>query len=173
MSNVPGRKPIIVTDEIYNKLDQMKVVKEIPFYEIIDELIQAHEHLCNIEKKHKCLRIKPLDINHPPAFVQTPIPAQSSPKEPHDDKIVLIDFYTDNCSPCKALKPIIDEIEIEFKDKVIFKRINPNDAAQLAEKYNIKAVPTIIIEKNDELVKRIDGLPTGIKGKLTKILKSC
>lgn len=73
------------------------------------------------------------------------------------DGIVLADFYSDSCVPCKRLSPIIAEIEEQFGDKAKFVKININFDAELAEKYEVQSVPTVVFFKNGEELSRLGG----------------
>ena len=72
--------------------------------------------------------------------------------------MVLIDFYADWCGPCKMMSPIIDEIAEEMEGKVKVGKVNVDDNQQLAIKYNVMSIPTIIIYKNGMPVKSFVGL---------------
>ena len=71
---------------------------------------------------------------------------------------VLVDFYADWCGPCKMMSPIIDEIAEEMEGKVKVGKVNVDDNQQLAIKYNVMSIPTIIIYKNGMPVKSFVGL---------------
>lgn len=71
---------------------------------------------------------------------------------------VLIDFYANWCGPCKMMSPIIDEIAEEMEGKVKVGKVNVDDNQQLAIKYNVMSIPTIIIYKNGMPVKSFVGL---------------
>lgn len=73
------------------------------------------------------------------------------------DGIVLADFYSDSCVPCKRLSPVIAEIEEQFGDKAKFVKININFDAELAEKYEVRSVPTVVFFKNGEELSRLGG----------------
>ncbi|MBP0964442.1 MAG: thioredoxin [Oscillospiraceae bacterium] len=73
------------------------------------------------------------------------------------DGIVLADFYSDSCVPCKRLSPVIAEIEEQFGDKAKFVKININFDAELAEKYEVQSVPTVVFFKNGEEISRLNG----------------
>lgn len=75
----------------------------------------------------------------------------------NSEKLVLIDFYADWCEPCKMLSPIIDEVSNE-KDNVKFVRIDVDTNDNLATKYQIMYMPTLVIIKNGEEIDRSIGL---------------
>ena len=71
---------------------------------------------------------------------------------------VIIDFYADWCGPCKMMSPIVDEIAEELKEKVKVGKINSDDNMNLAEKYGIMSIPTILIIKEGNVVKTFVGV---------------
>ena len=75
----------------------------------------------------------------------------------NSDKPVIIDFYADWCGPCKMMSPIIDSIAEENQELKVGK-INVDEAQELAIKYNIMSIPTIIIFKNGNEYKKIVGV---------------
>ena len=64
------------------------------------------------------------------------------------DKLVLIDFYATWCGPCKMLSPIISEIANEYLNSVKVCKVNVDENQDLAVKYNIMSIPTLIFLKN-------------------------
>ncbi len=73
-------------------------------------------------------------------------------------KPVLIDFYADWCGPCKMQDPIIEELKAKLGDKVEFRKVNVDSNMELSIKYNIHAVPTLVLEKDGNIVKRYVGV---------------
>ena len=73
-------------------------------------------------------------------------------------KPVLIDFYADWCGPCRLQSPIVEELARRMGDQVEVKKINVDDNMEMANKYRIYVVPTLIIEKDKKEVRRIEGL---------------
>lgn len=71
---------------------------------------------------------------------------------------VIIDFYADWCGPCKMMSPIVDEIAEELKEKVKVGKINSDDNMNLAEKYGIMSIPTILVIKEGSVVKTFVGV---------------
>jgi thioredoxin 1 len=73
-------------------------------------------------------------------------------------KPVLIDFSATWCGPCRMQKPILEQVEKEFKDQVDFKIIDVDQNRDLARRYGIQAVPTLVIEKDGKVLKRFTGV---------------
>ena len=75
----------------------------------------------------------------------------------NSDKTVLIDFYADWCGPCKMQSPIVDQIAEERADIKVGK-VNVDDNPELAEKYEIMSIPTLLVINNGEVAKQFVGL---------------
>ena len=60
------------------------------------------------------------------------------------DKPCIVDFYASWCGPCKVLAPILDELAEEYKDKVLFYKVNTENEEQLAATFGIRSVPTLM-----------------------------
>ncbi|AGB50532.1 thioredoxin domain-containing protein [Methanomethylovorans hollandica DSM 15978] len=89
-------------------------------------------------------------------------------------KPILMDFSATWCGPCKMQKPILDEVEKKFKDQVEFKIIDVDQNRDLAKKYSIQAVPTLVIEKDDQVLKRFTGVTSAdvLSSELQKALRT-
>lgn len=74
------------------------------------------------------------------------------------DKAVLADFYSDSCVPCKRMSPVLADIEEDYADNLKVVKININFDGELAEKYDVQAVPTLIFFKNGAEAARLIGL---------------
>jgi thioredoxin len=70
----------------------------------------------------------------------------------NSDKLVLIDFYADWCAPCKKMKPYLDEIAKDMKDRVVVKRINADDNQALTKELKVDALPVLMLYKNKKLI---------------------
>ena len=68
-----------------------------------------------------------------------------------NERSVLIDFWAPWCGPCQMLGPIIEEIAAE-RDDVIIAKVNVDDEMELAKKFRIVSIPTVIVMKNGEKV---------------------
>lgn len=72
--------------------------------------------------------------------------------------LILIDFYSDSCIPCKQLAPVLGEIEEEYVGKVLIYKVNVGYEEKLVEKYQIMSSPTLILFKNGEILDRKSGI---------------
>ena len=68
------------------------------------------------------------------------------------DKTVLIDFWAPWCGPCRMVSPIIDEISSEAHGKIKVGKINIDDQHELAEKFRVMSIPTLMVMKNGKIV---------------------
>ncbi len=71
----------------------------------------------------------------------------------------LLDFYAEWCGPCKALTPIINELieEYESDSSIIIEKVDIDESPDYVLKYGIRTIPTIIFEKDDIVVAKING----------------
>ncbi len=70
---------------------------------------------------------------------------------------VLVDFYADWCGPCKMLSPVIDQISEENQDIKVVK-VNVDNAQDLAMKYQVMSIPTLVVIKEGKEINRSVGL---------------
>ena len=64
---------------------------------------------------------------------------------------VMVDFWADWCGPCKMLAPVINEIAEEYDGKIKVCKINVDAEGELAIKYRIVSIPTVLMFKNGEV----------------------
>ena len=74
--------------------------------------------------------------------------------------IVLVDFWASWCVPCKLMSPILNDIADTETDQVRVAKINVEKEQQLANKFKVRNIPTLIILKNGKEVKRLVGVKT-------------
>lgn len=67
---------------------------------------------------------------------------------------VLVDFYTSWCQPCKAMSPYLEQIALEFQNKIKVIKFNIDQNDQVAKYYNITSVPTLMLFKRGKVIKK-------------------
>ena len=71
--------------------------------------------------------------------------------------VVVVDFYSDSCVPCKRMSPVLAEIEENALVNVKFVKININYDAELAKSYGVQSVPTLVLFKEGNETARLQG----------------
>lgn len=62
--------------------------------------------------------------------------------------VTLVDFYADWCGPCRMLAPVIEKISEEYKDKINVVKVNVDNCRELAIRYGIQSIPTLVVIKD-------------------------
>ncbi|RLE35947.1 MAG: thioredoxin [Acidobacteria bacterium] len=81
---------------------------------------------------------------------------------------VLVDFWAEWCMPCKAIGSTVEQIADEYDGRAIVGKMNVDTAREIALKYDIRAIPTLFVFKNGEVVDKVVGAVA--KSNLTKVL---
>lgn len=74
---------------------------------------------------------------------------------------ILVDFWAEWCGPCKMIAPILDEIAVEQEGKIKIAKLNVDEAADVARRFEVMSIPTMIVFKDGVPAKKI----VGAKGK--------
>jgi thioredoxin 1 len=74
------------------------------------------------------------------------------------EKIVVLDFYSPECGPCRDLTPILEDLANEYSEKAIFAKINAREFEDLCNEHRVVSVPNILIFKNGKVIQRHIGL---------------
>jgi thioredoxin 1 len=77
------------------------------------------------------------------------------------DEPLLVDFWAEWCGPCKMIAPILDEIAAEHAGKLRVAKINVDDNPDIARRYDVMSIPTLIVFQDGQPAKRL----VGAKGK--------
>ncbi len=85
---------------------------------------------------------------------------------------VIVDFWATWCPPCKILAPVFEELAGEYEGKVKFAKLNTDEARNVAQKYSIMSIPTLIVFKGGKEIERMVGaLPKeALKEKIDALL---
>jgi thioredoxin 1 len=83
---------------------------------------------------------------------------------------VLVDFWATWCGPCRQIAPVIDDLAVKYEGSVSIGKVNVEEHPELAQRYGINAIPTLLLFKDGEIVERIQGVPA--RSKLEAILDS-
>jgi thioredoxin 1 len=88
----------------------------------------------------------------------------------NNNKPVIVDFHALWCGPCKAQSPVLKELAMELNDKIRVIKIDVDQNKEIAARYQIQSVPTIMIFKNSNIIYKQSGVHS--KSQLMNILKN-
>jgi thioredoxin 1 len=74
------------------------------------------------------------------------------------ENLLLVDFWAPWCGPCKMLAPVLDELANEYFGKVTVVKVNTDECPEVAARYGIQSIPTVILFKNGKLIGKEIGL---------------
>lgn len=74
---------------------------------------------------------------------------------------VVVDFFATWCGPCKMMAPVLEKAAEEYEGKVRIGKLDVDENGELAAKYGVMSIPTLIFFKNGQVVKKMVGLQNG------------
>lgn len=78
----------------------------------------------------------------------------------NSDKPVMVDFWATWCGPCRMVGPIMDELHNDYTEKAVIGKVNIDEQNEIAMKYGIRNIPTVLIFKGGEIVdKQVGAAP--------------
>jgi thioredoxin 1 len=72
--------------------------------------------------------------------------------------VVLVDFYADWCGPCRMLAPVVEELAQEMSGKVTVAKVDTDQSVNVAARFEVTSIPTLILFKEGQAIKRVVGL---------------
>ncbi len=75
-----------------------------------------------------------------------------------NNKLTVIDFWAPWCGPCKIMDPILNDLESKFNGKIHFGKMNVDGNQDIAEKYHVLSIPSLVIFKNGEAKEKVSGI---------------
>ena len=69
-----------------------------------------------------------------------------------DEKLVIVDFWATWCGPCRMIAPILQELADQYGDKIIVAKVDVDEQGELAQRYRIMSIPTLMLFKQGQLV---------------------
>ena len=80
-----------------------------------------------------------------------------------DSKLVVVDFWATWCGPCRMISPILDELEAEMADQITVVKVNVDDAEDIAARFRIMNIPTLLFFKDGQIVdKTVGAMPKNV-----------
>lgn len=73
-------------------------------------------------------------------------------------KVILVDFWASWCAPCRMMAPILNEVASELNGNGFVGKVNIEEYQSLAQKYNVRSIPTLILFKNGKEINRFVGI---------------
>ena len=74
------------------------------------------------------------------------------------NKVVLVDFWAEWCGPCKMMAPVLNDVANELTENAYVGKLNIEQYQSMAQQFNVRSIPTLIIFKNGKEVKRFVGI---------------
>ncbi|MCD7981437.1 MAG: thioredoxin family protein [Clostridiales bacterium] len=74
------------------------------------------------------------------------------------EKLTIVDFYSDRCLPCRALSPVLAELEETYADQLIVGKVNAVYESGLVSRWEVASVPTVLFLKNGKEIARFSGV---------------
>ena len=88
---------------------------------------------------------------------------ESFDKSLNEGKLMMVDFWANWCGPCRMLGPVIEQLAEQYGDKAVIGKVDVDDQAELAMRYGVMSIPTVIFFKDGKEIDRKVGVqPAGV-----------
>jgi thioredoxin 1 len=71
---------------------------------------------------------------------------------------VVVDFWAPWCGPCHMITPIIEELDADYQGKIQFRKLNTDESPDVASRFNVMSIPTLILFKNGQVADTVIGV---------------
>lgn len=75
-----------------------------------------------------------------------------------EDQVTVVDFWAEWCGPCRMITPLIEQLAEEYKGSAVVGKLNVDNNPNIASKFGVRSIPTIIFLKNGEIVDKQVGV---------------
>lgn len=72
--------------------------------------------------------------------------------------VAMVDFWADWCGPCRMLAPLVDQLAKDYDGKVLVGKVNVDEEPELARRFGVMSIPTVVVLKNGQEVERLVGV---------------
>ncbi len=79
-----------------------------------------------------------------------------------ENEVVLVDFYTEWCGPCKALQPSLESLAVDFEGKAVVAKVDVDAETEISAAYGIRSIPALLYFKKGELASKQVGLQSKV-----------
>lgn len=83
---------------------------------------------------------------------------ESFDKALSEGKLMMVDFWADWCGPCRMLGPLIEDLAVKYGDKAVVGKVNVDEEQELAIRYGVMSIPTVIFFKDGKEIDRKVGV---------------
>jgi thioredoxin 1 len=74
------------------------------------------------------------------------------------EKVVLVDFWADWCSPCRMQSPILEQVANEAGERAVIAKVNVDKFPAISSKYGVRSIPTLLLFRNGNVIKQFVGV---------------
>ncbi len=76
----------------------------------------------------------------------------------NSDKPVVLDFWAEWCAPCRQLSPILEQLALDYRDRIKVVKLNIDDSPKTPGRYQVRAIPTVLAFRNGQVVQQLQGV---------------